>query len=291
VSAADCLGWFAAQPADSIDLIFGSPPYERARLYLEGGKDPGVARGTDEWVEWMVKVFKAALRCCRGLVAFVVAGQTRNYSWTASPALLIATLRNEGVVLRCPPVYRRNGIPGSGGPDWLRNDYELVVCATRGGKLPWSDNTAMGHEPKYKPGGNPSHRTQDGTRVNDLVAYATPDERNNDGPHRTRRRKGRVYRPPEMANPGNVIDCGAVGGGNMGDKLAHENEAPFPESLVEFFVKSFCPPGGLVCDPFSGSGTTGAVAVQHGRRFLGCDLRDSQVQLTRRRIANSTAAR
>ena len=60
----------------------------------------------------------------------------------------------------------------------------------------------------------------------------------------------------------------------------------FPESLVEFFVKSFCPPGGVVVDPFSGSGTTGAVAVRLGRRFLGCDVRQSQVELSRRRIAS-----
>jgi hypothetical protein len=40
VDCADCLGWFAARPAGSIDLVFGSPPYEQARLYLEGGR-PG----------------------------------------------------------------------------------------------------------------------------------------------------------------------------------------------------------------------------------------------------------
>jgi hypothetical protein len=66
--------------------------------------------------------------------------------------------------------------------------------------------------------------------------------------------------------------------------LAHENEVPFPEALAEFFVRSFCPPGGLVLDCFSGSGTTGAVAVRHGRRFAGCDIRPSQVELSRRRI-------
>ena len=292
VSAADCLEWFAAQPADSIDLVFGSPPYEMARLYLEGGEDPGVARGTDAWVEWMVKVYKAALRCCRGLVAFVVEGQTSRYRWSASPALLMAALHREGVHLRKPPIYGRVGIPGSGGPDWLRNDYEFVVCATRGGRLRWSDNTAMGRPPKYRPGGAPSHRRKDGSRVNRNGGdYAGMAERADQGPRRAPRRAGGAYRPPARANPGNVIDCGAVGGGNMGDPLCHENEAPFPEALVEFFVKSFCRPGGVVCDPFSGSGTTGAVAVRHGRRFVGCDLRPSQVQLTRRRIANSTPAR
>jgi site-specific DNA-methyltransferase (adenine-specific) len=71
----------------------------------------------------------------------------------------------------------------------------------------------------------------------------------------------------------------------MGDALAHENEAPFAERLVEFFVRSFCPPGGLVLDPMCGSGTSGAVALRHGRRFSGCDVRESQVRLTRQRLA------
>src|SRR5262249_22674790 len=71
VEKADCLEYLAAQPADSIDLVFGSPPYEDARLYLEDGKNLGVARGTEEWVLWMADVYQAALRACRGLVAFV----------------------------------------------------------------------------------------------------------------------------------------------------------------------------------------------------------------------------
>jgi hypothetical protein len=77
----------------------------------------------------------------------------------------MADLHRCGVHLRKPPAYRRNGIFGSGSLDWLRNDYEFVVCATNGGRLPWSDNTAMGHEPKYPPGGTPSHQTKNG-RVN-----------------------------------------------------------------------------------------------------------------------------
>jgi hypothetical protein len=108
-----------------------------------------------------------------------------------------------------------------------------------------------------------------------------------------------------VANPGNVIqevytyrevaDLLAahergdvlhvtVGGGHLGSPLAHLNEAPYPEKLVEFWIRSYCPPGSLVCDPFSGSGTTGAVAIRLGRRFLGCDNRSDQVGLTRRRL-------
>jgi hypothetical protein len=286
VDCADCVQWFNAQPPDSVHLVFGSPPYEDARLYLEDGRDPGIALGTEQWVAWMVEVYQAALRCCTGLVAFVVGGRTKDYSWSGLPHLLAADLLRAGVCLRPTLVYHRVGIPGSGGPDWLRTDHEFVVCATRGGPLPWSDNTAMGGPPKFEPGGDPTHRQQDGARVNGN-GYATMSDRNNQGPHRARRRGGRAYTPPEIANPGSVIRC-KVGGGNMGDDLCHENEAPFPEELVEFFVRSFCPPNGTVCDPFSGSGTTGAVAVRHGRRFVGCDVRESQVRLSRQRIGKTT---
>jgi DNA modification methylase len=41
-----------------------------------------------------------------------------------------------------------------------------------------------------------------------------------------------------------------------------------------------------VCDPFLGSGTTAAVAVRLGRRFVECDIRASQVRLTNKRMAN-----
>jgi len=70
----------------------------------------------------------------------------------------------------------------------------------------------------------------------------------------------------------------------MGSKLAHENEAPFPESLVEFFIRSFCPPGGTVLDPHCGSGTSLAVAQRLGRDFIGIDVRESQVELSAKRV-------
>ena len=71
----------------------------------------------------------------------------------------------------------------------------------------------------------------------------------------------------------------------MGSQHAHLNEAPFPEALAEFFVRSFCPPGGIVLDPHLGSGTTLAVAMKHGRDGIGIDIRESQIELTTRRLA------
>jgi DNA modification methylase len=40
----------------------------------------------------------------------------------------------------------------------------------------------------------------------------------------------------------------------------------------------------MVVDPFTGSGTTAAVCKEWGRNFAGCDLRQSQVDLARRRV-------
>jgi DNA modification methylase len=42
--------------------------------------------------------------------------------------------------------------------------------------------------------------------------------------------------------------------------------------------------GGIVLDPFCGSGTTGVVAVRHGRNFIGIELNPKYVEMARRRI-------
>ena len=258
---------------NSADLVFCSPPYEDARTYGIDFKLKG-----QDWVDWAKIRFMECLRVSKGLVAWVVEGKTKQFRYTAIPILFMADLHRAGVHLRKPPAFQRVGIPGSGGPDWLRNDYEFIVCATSGGKLPWSDNTAMGHPPKWAPGGEISHRTKTGIRVNRTASR----NRKPDGT-----REIRSYFAPKISNPGNVIDCGVGGGGHLGSKLTHENEAPFPEPLAEFFVRSFCPPGGIVLDPFSGSGTTCAAAEKAKRKWIGIDIRQSQVELSNKRIAEA----
>lgn len=259
-------------PPRYVDLVFGSPPYEDARFY---GELDFRLKG-QEWVDWMVEVYKTSLRICKGLVAFVIQGRTRQYQWSATPALLMADLHRAGINLRNPPLYYRSGIPGSGGPDWLRSDYEWIICASHPGRLPWSDNTACGQPPKCKPGGDPTHRKRDGKRIRVVGAPTLYFGKDRGDSERIQK-----YIPPKKANPGNIIRCS---GGHLGSKLAHENEAPFPESLAEFFIKSFCPPNGIVLDPFSGSGTTAAVAKKLGRYYIAIDIRESQRKLTQRRL-------
>jgi hypothetical protein len=320
LATSKCVGW---PITGSVDLVFCSPPYESARLYLENGKDLNIARDTESWVSWMVECFRECLRVCNGLVAFVVEGQTRNFRYSCGPALLMADLHRAGVHLRKPPIFHRIGIPGSGGPDWLRNDYEFIVCATNGGKLPWSDNTACGHTPKWDLGGAMSYRNAECARANESHGPKFKKRLLSRGKHpdgTLKKRKsfdhaedGSVKGGHErgiaaISNPGNSIERvytaaeisdllkehgdwrhHIVGGGVMGgDQWASQNEAPFPEKLAEFFILSFCKPGGTVLDPFSGSGTTAAVALRHGRNAIGIDLRQSMVELARSRCEAET---
>jgi len=69
--------------------------------------------------------------------------------------------------------------------------------------------------------------------------------------------------------------------------------ATFPPALVEPCILAGAPIGGVVLDPFAGSGTTLAVAIQHGRRGVGIELNPEYVKLAAERIsaANSTAKR
>lgn len=97
-----------------------------------------------------------------------------------------------------------------------------------------------------------------------------------------------VLRERESREGSDLIHC-AVGGGKIGSRLSHLNEAPYPEDLCERFIRCFCPPNGIVCDPMAGSGTTLSVAIQWGRRAIGCDLRPSQKELTSRRMAETLA--
>jgi site-specific DNA-methyltransferase (adenine-specific) len=287
VEKADCIELLSSLPPDSIDLLITSPPYEAARSYSIGFNLKG-----EEWVAWMVEVVKAAAPKVKGLIAINCEGQTKDFRYSATPFLLAADLHRAGFNLRKPVVYARSGMPGSGGPDWLRNDWEPIICINREGKLPFSDNVACGEAPKFEVGGAMSNRHMDGKRENSQHRkFKLREEGKKVGGRRSREPDGTrsysVYVNPDVSNPGNVIKC-KVGGGHMGHPLAHDNEAPFPIDLPLFFIRSFCPPNGIVCDPFVGSGTTIDAAIQTGRRCVSCDIRESQVDLVRKRLRTVT---
>ena len=60
--------------------------------------------------------------------------------------------------------------------------------------------------------------------------------------------------------------------------------AVWPPELVRPMVIAGCPVGGTVLDLFSGSGTTGMVALQEGRNYVGIDLNEDYLPLAMNRV-------
>ena len=60
--------------------------------------------------------------------------------------------------------------------------------------------------------------------------------------------------------------------------------ATYPPKLVSNCILAGCPEGGVVLDPFMGSGTTGIVANKLGRHYVGIELNPEYVEMTERRI-------
>jgi len=70
-------------------------------------------------------------------------------------------------------------------------------------------------------------------------------------------------------------------------KYREAHFAVFPEKLIEPCILAGSPKGGVVLDPFFGSGTTGLVAVTNGRKFMGIDLNKEYCEMAARRLAES----
>jgi DNA modification methylase len=118
-----------------------------------------------------------------------------------------------------------------------------------------------------------------------IVKYKTPSGWNTgEGAHGTIHRDGRTqdteYRELEIIKGANKRSVWTIA--TQGYPEAHF--ATFPEELVRPCVLAGSPESGLVLDPFCGSGTTGVVALRHGREFLGIELKAEYVDLAHRRI-------
>lgn len=64
--------------------------------------------------------------------------------------------------------------------------------------------------------------------------------------------------------------------------------AVFPRALVRPCILAGSPVGGLVLDPFFGSGTVGVVAIETGRRCTGIELKADYIEIARQRLRSTT---
>jgi len=64
--------------------------------------------------------------------------------------------------------------------------------------------------------------------------------------------------------------------------------AVFPGELITPCILAGSAEGDTVLDPFFGSGTTGAVALKYGRKFIGCELNTEYEPLQKERVKVQT---
>ena len=93
---------------------------------------------------------------------------------------------------------------------------------------------------------------------------------------------------PDTSAKGSRFDAGKTGGRDGGDRTQAGER--FRKQTIGFAPTCSCPQGtptrpGTVLDPFCGSGTTGVVAMQEGRNFIGVELNPDYAAMARDRIA------
>ncbi len=252
---ADALEWLDVATEDSVDVILGSPPYaEKGERY---GFDEKL--DTPDWSRWLLHVTETARYVARHWCVWVVNSAYRQ-GYLPACELFIAECYQDGIDgMERPLIWHKNAPPNR--KNWFSNNWEYILAFRCGdGKTEHFDWESIAEPPKYTNGGDFRQRDSKG-----------------------KRRKGGTYPKGKLVRPKDVIRA-TVGGGHMGSKLASQNEAPYPEKLIEPLIKCLCPEGGTVLDPFCGSGTTLAVAERLGRKAIGLDVRESQVELSHERM-------
>lgn len=71
------------------------------------------------------------------------------------------------------------------------------------------------------------------------------------------------------------------------ENIEKGHPCPRPLDQVQHIVEQWCRPGGMILDPFMGSGTTGVAAVRSGRKFAGVELEMKYFDIACRRISDA----
>jgi len=70
------------------------------------------------------------------------------------------------------------------------------------------------------------------------------------------------------------------------EKVFGKHPTQKPEYLLERIILAASKENDTILDPFCGSGTTGAVAIKNNRNFIGIDINEEYIDITKRRITN-----
>ena len=240
----DCLDKMRGIPAGSVDLTVTSPPYDNLRTY-NGNND---LWGEHVWRDVIAELYRVTAE--GGVVVWVVADATIKGSETGTSFRQALHAMECGFRLHDTMIFeKQNPVP------YHHNRYqpcfEYMFVLSKGKPAAFN---AIRVPAKQATGGS-RQRLVDGRSVkfnSGGVAHATK------------------YRKSIWTYP--------VGS----DRSGHP--AVFPQSLAHDHIISWSNEGDTVLDPFMGSGTTGKMAAQLGRKFIGIELDPEYFAIAEARI-------
>jgi DNA modification methylase len=219
------------------------------------------------------------------------------------PWMLAFALRADGWYLRQDIIWAKpNPMPESV-RDRCTKAHEYIFLLSKSERY-YFDIEAMKEPATSGPPGNRSHRGEEAYRKGDekhrtkvgLAAYAErqrsrADSFKRDGSKREQTIPGQGYGTHRPDREESTYDLATRNRRSVWTvatrpyKGAHF--ATFPPALIEPCILAGSRPGDIVLDPFMGSGTTAAVAIQHGRQYLGCELNPEYGPLQQERIRDA----
>ena len=245
----DCLEGMRQMESESVDLVVTSPPYDNLRKY------GGVAEG------WNFDKFKAiAQQIARvlkqgGVCVWVVSDGVVNGSETGTSFRQALYFMECGLTLYDTMIWEK---PSPQAPTEGRYydvfEYMFIICK---GKKPASLNFICDHK-------NVSAGTVSTRETRSCAEDRKPTD------------KKRVVK--DYSRRFNVWQISRDNGGTG-------HPAVFPFRLAHDHILSWSEVGGVVLDPFLGSGTTCVAALREHRHFLGFELNKEYFDIAQRRIA------
>lgn len=270
----DALEVCRALPDNLVDTVVTSPPYYRQRDYgskLQLGQETSPAA----YVERLAVLFRELRRVVKptGSAWIVIGDKYVNGELLGMPWQVCLAIRETGWKLRSDCIWHKPNAMPSSVKSRPTTDHEYVFFLTdsdhyyydadaiREPHVTFSENSKMkGGRRHFGKRGSTPEAGKNGGNGN------LHDGRWDQAFHPGGRNKRTVWSIPLS-------------------KCREAHFAVFPEQLVSTCILASCPEGGLVLDPFSGSGTTAAAAIKLGRRFLAIDCVQEYCELTRQRIA------
>lgn len=264
-------------PTASVNCIVTSPPYYQQRDYSTPVQI-GNEASPEEYVQNLRTVFTECYRVLKddGTLWLNLGDKYSDSELLGMPWRVAFALKQDGWILRSDIIwYKPNAVPSS-----VKNrpttDHEYVFLFAKG-KDYYYDIDAI-REPHIT--FSPESRMKGG-RNHFGKLNGTPEQGKNAGNSNLHNGRWDQAFHPLGRNRRTVWEIPL-------SKFRDAHFAVFPEKLVELCILASCPQGGIVLDPFIGSGTTAVVAQRLGRRFVGIDSNPDYCHMAKKRVNQPT---